>query len=141
LAIACARCGNSGGRVPAGKDVELAQAGSWSVTAPVGWDPFAPAKITGISGVHLNAGAEYALVAKASNTGWNFWAWGGEDAMGESQGHTAGNAFDYGYGMQGAFKIQGGVAPVPEPGAWALMIVGFGGAGAVLRARRLALGA
>ena len=27
-------------------------------------------------------------------------------------------------------------ASVPEPGAWALMILGFGGAGAVIRRRR-----
>jgi hypothetical protein len=29
-------------------------------------------------------------------------------------------------------------AAVPEPGAWALMILGFGGAGAMLRRRRFA---
>jgi hypothetical protein len=35
------------------------------------------------------------------------------------------------------FRIAGdAVAPVPEPAAWALMIVGFGGAGLVLRRRR-----
>jgi hypothetical protein len=35
------------------------------------------------------------------------------------------------------FRIAGdAVAPVPEPSAWALMIVGFGGAGVVLRRRR-----
>jgi hypothetical protein len=37
-----------------------------------------------------------------------------------------------------AVKINGdvGVSAAPEPGAWALMILGFGGAGAVLRRRR-----
>ena len=30
-------------------------------------------------------------------------------------------------------------AAVPEPGAWALMIMGFGGAGAMIRRRRVAL--
>jgi len=34
------------------------------------------------------------------------------------------------------FRITGDVAPVPEPAAWALMILGFGGAGMVLRRRR-----
>jgi len=35
------------------------------------------------------------------------------------------------------FRIAGdAVAPVPEPAAWALMILGFGGAGMVLRRRR-----
>jgi hypothetical protein len=33
-----------------------------------------------------------------------------------------------------AFRVDGGA--VPEPAAWALMIVGFGGAGAALRRRR-----
>jgi hypothetical protein len=112
------------------------QLGTWTITAPSAWRRFSPTTITGISGVHLDAGGEYALVAKATNDGDGVWAWGSEDAMGESQEHTAGNAFDYGYGMQGAFEVQGDVTAVPEPGAWALMIIGFGGAGAVLRARR-----
>lgn len=35
------------------------------------------------------------------------------------------------------FRIEGDVVtPVPEPGAWTLMILGFGGAGAALRRRR-----
>jgi hypothetical protein len=38
---------------------------------------------------------------------------------------------------QGAGNPPGGlVGGVPEPGAWALMILGFGGAGAMLRSRR-----
>jgi hypothetical protein len=32
-------------------------------------------------------------------------------------------------------------ASVPEPGTWALMIMGFGGAGAMIRSRRKALAA
>ena len=36
-------------------------------------------------------------------------------------------------------SIQGSVGVVPEPGAWALMILGFGGAGAALRRRRMVL--
>jgi hypothetical protein len=36
---------------------------------------------------------------------------------------------------QGAVAVPVGAA-VPEPGTWALMIIGFGGAGAMLRARR-----
>lgn len=50
-----------------------------------------------------------------------------------------------GYGrFDGAFEVPQGngeppVGGVPEPGAWALMILGFGGAGAMLRRRRIAL--
>lgn len=43
-----------------------------------------------------------------------------------------------GSGTGGAFGTIG-VAAVPEPGTWALMIMGFGGAGAMLRSRRRAL--
>jgi hypothetical protein len=35
-------------------------------------------------------------------------------------------------------EIRGFLTPVPEPGAWALMILGFGLAGATLRRRRMA---
>ena len=33
--------------------------------------------------------------------------------------------------------LAGNVVAVPEPGTWALMILGFGGAGAMLRRRRV----
>jgi hypothetical protein len=35
-----------------------------------------------------------------------------------------------------SFEIDNLARPVPEPGAWALMILGFGGIGAVARRRR-----
>jgi hypothetical protein len=112
------------------------QLGTWTITAPSARRRWPATTITGITGVHLEAGGEYALVAKSTNDGDGMWAWGSEDAMGESQDHTDGHAFDYGYGMQGAFEVQGDVTAVPEPATWALMIVGFGGAGAMLRSRR-----
>jgi hypothetical protein len=39
---------------------------------------------------------------------------------------------------QDAFEFDGlaGTVAVPEPGTWALMILGFGGAGAMLRSHR-----
>ena len=43
---------------------------------------------------------------------------------------------------QDAFEfdgLAGNVVAVPEPGTWALMILGFGGAGAMLRRRKMAL--
>jgi hypothetical protein len=119
----------------------ITQLGTWTITAPSAWRRFSPTTITGITGLHLDAGGEYALVAKATNDGDGVWAWGSEDAMGYSQEHTNGVAFDYGYGMQGAFEVQGDITAVPEPATWALMIIGFGGAGAMLRAGRRALAA
>jgi hypothetical protein len=38
-----------------------------------------------------------------------------------------------------AGEIRGFLAPAPEPGAWGLMIMGFGLAGVTLRRRRAAL--
>ncbi len=35
-----------------------------------------------------------------------------------------------------SIELQGSAVPTPEPAAWALMLVGFGGVGAVLRRRR-----
>lgn len=37
--------------------------------------------------------------------------------------------------------LAGNIAAIPEPGTWALMIMGFGGAGAMLRRRRATLAA
>lgn len=48
----------------------------------------------------------------------------------------------FGTGDTNAFEfdgIAGNVAMVPEPGTWALMIMGFGGAGAMIRRRKAAL--
>jgi hypothetical protein len=112
------------------------QLGTWTITAPSARRRWPATTITGITGVHLEAGGEYALVAKSTNDGDGIWAWGSEDIVGGSQEHTAGHAFDYGYGVQGAFEVQGDATAVPEPATWALMIVGFGGAGAMLRNRR-----
>jgi len=38
-----------------------------------------------------------------------------------------------------ALYMTGSAVPVPEPATWAMMIVGFGGVGAILRRRRTAL--
>ena len=42
------------------------------------------------------------------------------------------NSISVSYQVSGPADLGG----IPEPGAWALMIVGFGGAGAMLRRRR-----
>jgi hypothetical protein len=79
-----------------------------------------------------------------------FASWGGgepNDSNGEDYGHTnSGTWNDYpgsvglGYYVEySAAPGGGGVGGVPEPGAWALMILGFGAAGAVMRGRRRSL--
>jgi len=44
-------------------------------------------------------------------------------------------------GANASWAGTGTFNPVPEPGTWALMIIGFGGAGAMIRSRRRALAA
>lgn len=62
--------------------------------------------------------SEPALIANWSGDRWNDWN------AGEGRGYVVE------YSATGV---------VPEPGAWALMILGFGSAGAVLRRKRMAL--
>ena len=51
-------------------------------------------------------------------------------------------SINFGTGNKDAFEFDGlggNVATVPEPGTWALMIMGFGGAGAMIRRRKMAM--
>lgn len=52
-----------------------------------------------------------------------------------SQGPTSGTSYLDDLTNTAGFQLDGHIG-VPEPAAWALMIVGFGGAGAMLRRRR-----
>ena len=62
---------------------------------------------------------------------------GGGVASSPSEGGDAGGGFEpQGEPDQGALDLGPAPAAVPEPGAWALMIAGFGLAGAALRQRR-----
>jgi hypothetical protein len=68
---------------------------------------------------------------------------GGEVHLGSflGLGLTNGGRSDPAYGLD---KALGGGAPVggvPEPATWAMMLVGFGAAGAALRRRRIAVAA
>jgi len=49
------------------------------------------------------------------------------------------SSITFGTGSTNAFEADGLAGIVPEPGTWALMIMGFGGAGAMLRRRKAAL--
>jgi len=109
--------------------------GAWAFTGMSAWYPGTPPTVTGITGVHLTAGVDYAITARSvAKNDWATWFWNSTPQRGCAQ-------FDYGSdyscgGMMGAFEITGDTTVVPEPTAWALMILGFGGVGAVLRQRR-----
>ena len=69
---------------------------------------------------------------------WVTTAGNGTSTGHESDGGTFDNWSDN--GQEHAFYLRGDrTTAVPEPGAWALMILGFGAAGAALRQRRRAL--
>jgi hypothetical protein len=63
------------------------------------------------------------------------WTTGGE-TLSRVEFNSNGNPQFEGVGQ---IRISGLTAPIPEPATWALMLAGFGGAGAMLRRRRAAL--
>jgi len=111
------------------KDLTVAL-GTWRVDHLPGLGSGLTTTISGISGVHLGAGIDYVLVVKSSDDGFNLWNWNSTGAVGDFQV----NADGYNSGPLSAFEIQG--AAVPETGAWVLLILGFGGVGAMLRTRQ-----
>ena len=71
----------------------------------------------------------------SDNPGGNF-AFFNRDAMGNLSGPTTGLTIIPEHLV--IALAPGGPGPVPEPGAWAIMICGFGLAGAALRRRKTA---
>jgi hypothetical protein len=106
---------------------------------------------TPLSSVTLNPGGTYYFILGSTGEGAFDWAY----AEGNNQVGTASFANFWYSEQQGAdwtdfggdnpfFLEVNGVAPggaVPEPAAWALMITGFGLAGALVRRRRAAIAA
>jgi hypothetical protein len=103
----------------------------------VGYDVY-DVTLTGLSSAMLNAGSAYVLTLGNGNDslGDQFVAWdinGGPASCGIIQSGT-----DYGgCGGGEAFTLStSSVSSAPEPATWALMLAGFAGLGAALRARR-----
>ena len=109
--------------------------GSWAVTGSNAWRPTL-VTIRGISDVHLQAGAEYALLVSSLGNEWGTWFDTSDGALGWGEWDASG----FTYGTVGAFEIRGVVTAVPEPATWAMMIIGFGVVGAVVRRRRPSAG-
>jgi hypothetical protein len=107
-----------------------ASLGSWDLSGLP--SPLNPGieTISGISGVSLNAGQSYFLEVDALNGaayGWNL-----NDTGAAGDKFVAGT--DHPDSTLGAFDVIGSAAP--EPAAWAMMLVGLFGGGAVLRTGR-----
>ena len=93
-------------------------------------------KLTGLSSAMLNAGSTYVLTLGNGNdsSGGQRVAWdlnNGPTTCGWTVGGI--DQGDCGFGGE-AFTLKSG--SVPEPASWALMLMGFGGLGAMLRRRR-----
>ena len=106
--------------------------GSWAVSGQPS-DSTPLTSINGITGVNLTSGDSYfvQVEAGASDTfdGWSL----------NTQGYVsdfANNGFSGAQNTAGAFDVLSPSAAAPEPNAWALMIVGTFGTGALLRTRR-----
>jgi hypothetical protein len=111
-----------------------AELGSWAFSgAPNCCGGTGAIEVTGISGAHLDAGTTYQLVANVDSSFDGFWNWNTTGATGNV---SEDNFVVIDNFTTGAFDVLSG--GVPEPASWALMLVGFGGAGAALRRRRRA---
>jgi hypothetical protein len=81
------------------------------------------------------SGDEYNLFSDSSTVYELYQAKSGVGYLDHSVGELSAQQLPEVRGVQG-LDLQGGA--IPEPAAWTLMILGFGGAGAVLRRRRTA---
>lgn len=116
------------------------QLASWTLYGLPSWfgNPGnTPVTISGISGVHLNAGASYFLVASpldGNDDTWDAWHNNNQGLTGQ-QPVNEGSGWFTGYSTALAFDILGSATPtaVPEPASIALMVGGIAG---VARLRR-----
>jgi hypothetical protein len=110
---------------------------SWHVVATTPIDTLpSVVTISGITGVHLQAGGAYYLRASATgdtNDAWNI----NNTSVFATLLSTVVPTIN---GPPGAFDVLG-TSPAPEPAVWSMMLLGFGTLGVALRARRRAAAA
>jgi hypothetical protein len=108
--------------------------------------PTSARTFTPLSKVTLNAGGTYWFTLRNTGSGtygWTYAVGNGQTGTGslgaysysEDQGATWGCC---GSGTDNPYLFEVNVAAVPEPGTWALMILGFAAAGTALRRRAVA---
>jgi hypothetical protein len=121
----------------------LGNGGSATLTSDVGMNDFqfymgSPDNFNQVTFTFAD-GAAQPLVLQGSSI------WGGSPAGNgdQSQGYTVSYHFDtavtgvtFTSGTQNAFEFDKLAGGVPEPTSWALMMLGFGGAGSLLRSQR-----
>ncbi len=81
--------------------------------------------------VHLSAGVYYLALQNASVNNGDEVLWDANSGPSDAWSSLAGNISSF--GLSESFQILG---VVPEPATWAMMLVGFGGLGATMRATR-----
>ncbi len=91
----------------------------------------------GDGGGNFNLDVDGASFGSGSDTGGAFVRYGGSFVGTGSDTLTITNQDDPGFNKFDAFRVSSGA--VPEPAAWALMLLGFGGVGAGLRRRARAV--
>ena len=120
--------------VSGGLGVEL---GSWEVPK-VDYEPLNStghlAQIHGITGVSLTAGQTYFL--QATTTSHDFIDAWFQNSVGAVSANYLFDGVTYANVPTPAFDV---MAAVPEPAAWTLMLIGFGGLGLLARRRRAAV--
>jgi hypothetical protein len=110
--------------------------GSWTISAAT-LSAFRVVTINNISGVTLTAGQAYWLHATPIS-GYTVWANNEINASGplyQCNGVGCGSHVSFASAPTGMMRIVGEAGAVPEPEVWAMMIVGFGAIGVVMRSR------
>jgi hypothetical protein len=116
-------------------DLPGSELGSWMVTdLPVfGSTSTTLASITGISGIHLDAGTQYFLVIEAADDAWEAWNENTQNVTGLLLQDSGSGWNSFPGSTLGAFDVLTGSGGVPEPGTFLMMGSGVLAAAGVFR--------